>query len=602
MLIALVIVVGVVLVVGGFLLARLSRALFEQRLGRLEERLDRRLGDFDLRVGNRLDGLDGRLLSNQQSAGQTATQIVERLGKLDGTAAQMLQRANDLSRLEQALRPPKARGGFGEILLGKLLADILPADAYQLQFTFRSGERVDAVIRAEKLLPVDAKFPLDNFERVVNTDDDAERLLYEKAFARDVKGHVDAIATKYVRPAENTFDFAFMYLPSEAVYYELVNGRTGNLYAYSLSRRVFPVSPSTFHAFMLVILLGLRGLQIEQHAQEVMAYCAQLARDFERFRSDFDTIGKHIGNAQTKYGDADRRLGRLEAQVETSLGVGRRCRLSAGARGRAAARARRRLVLVPQQRADPLDRVEVGRRRRESTDSPTVRERVVDGEIETCRRCAPGASRQADRRPRPRPAARSSGSAMTHARRRSDRAGARRARRMQPRASSPSPTLRGRCALPRRASARAPAALPGVARPRGPASPPRAAPAAPACASAVVQPTIASLRLVREQVVEARPASPRSRRRRSAPTGGGHGDRARRPPAAGARARGARCAAGSEPATSHPGRVARAAPRSGRRPAPADLRRAGRARPRSRPTTATSAPSPRPTSGISGVR
>lgn len=295
--------------------ATLERRL-EERLGGLTTTLDQRLGEIGTRVDTRLDGLDGRLLSSQQSAGDTATQIVERLGKLDGTAAQMLQRANDLQRLEQALRPPKARGGVGEILLGKLLADSLPADAYQLQFTFRSGDRVDAVIRAERLLPVDAKFPLDNFERLVNAQEDTERVLHEKAFVRDVKVHVDAIASKYVRPAEDTFDFAFMYLPSESIYYELVCGSTGQLYRYALEKRVFPVSPSTFHAFLMVILLGLRGMQIEQHAEEVMDYCAQLARDFDRFRDDFDTIGKHIGNAQTKFAQADRRLGRFEAQLE----------------------------------------------------------------------------------------------------------------------------------------------------------------------------------------------------------------------------------------------------------------------------------------------
>src|SRR5919197_442733 len=250
MLIALAIALVAALAVALALLFRAAKVALERRLGTIDERLDRRLVDLEAKVDRRLEGLDGRLLSSQQSAGQAATQIVERLGKLDGTAAQMLQRANDLARLEQALRPPKARGGFGEILLGKLLADTFPADAYQLQFTFRSGDRVDAVIKAEKLLPVDSKFPLDNFERLVNAADDAERTLHERAFARDVKGHVDAIASKYVRPAENTFDFAFMYLPSESVYYELVNGRTDGLYGYALAKRVFPVSPSTFHAFM----------------------------------------------------------------------------------------------------------------------------------------------------------------------------------------------------------------------------------------------------------------------------------------------------------------------------------------------------------------
>jgi DNA recombination protein RmuC len=131
-----------------------------------------------------------------------------------------------------------------------------------------------------------------------------------------VKTHVDAIASKYIRPAEGTYDFAFMYLPSEAVYYELVCGKTGALFQHALDRRVFPVSPSTFHAYLGVIVLGLRGLQIEQHAQEVMAYTAQLGKDFERFRADFDVIGKHLGNAQTKYGEADRKLERLGTGLE----------------------------------------------------------------------------------------------------------------------------------------------------------------------------------------------------------------------------------------------------------------------------------------------
>jgi DNA recombination protein RmuC len=298
------------------LLARAGRTLLERGLSSLEQKVDRRLGELDARVDRRFEGLDGRLLSSQQSAGQTASQIVERLGKLDGTAAQMLARANDLVRLEQALRPPKARGGLGELLLANLLRDALPADAYSLQHGFRSGERVDAVIRVDRHLPVDAKFPLDNFERVVEAADDAERELAEKAFARDVKTHVDAIASKYIRPAEGTYDFAFMYLPSESVYYELVCGKTGALFQYALEKRVFPVSPATFHAYLGVIVLGLKGLQIERHAQDVMAYVAQLAKDFERLRSDFDVVGKHIANAGSKYSEADRRLERFGTRLE----------------------------------------------------------------------------------------------------------------------------------------------------------------------------------------------------------------------------------------------------------------------------------------------
>jgi DNA recombination protein RmuC len=282
----------------------------------LRELLERRFADLDTRVDRRLEGLDGRLLSTQQSAGQAATQIVERLTRLDGTAAQMLARANDLARLEQVLRPPKARGGFGELLLENLLRDRLPPSAYSTQYGFKSGERVDAVIRVEKLIPIDAKFPLDNFERMVEAEADAERELYEKSFARDVKGHIDAIGSKYIKPAEGTYDFAFMYLPVEGIYYELVCGKTGALLKYAHDRRVFPVSPTTFTAYLQVIAFGLKGMEFEQNAQEVMAYLADLRKDFGRFREDFELVGTHLGRAQTKYVDAEKRLDRFDGKLE----------------------------------------------------------------------------------------------------------------------------------------------------------------------------------------------------------------------------------------------------------------------------------------------
>ena len=285
----------------------------------IESRLDRRLSELDAKVDRRLEGLDGRLLTTQRSAGETATQIAEKLARVEAGTKSMLERANDLKRLEQALRPPKARGGFGELLLANLLADMLPSNAYELQFGFASGERVDAVVRAEKLLPVDAKFPLDNVHRVLDAEDDEQRILARRALGKDIKTHVDAIANKYIKPGENTYDFAFMYLPAETVYYEIACGGTGELHQYALGRRVFPVSPATFHAYLTMIVIGLRGLQIEQHAQEVMAYCGQLAKDFTRFRDDFDVVGKHIGNAQTKYGDAERRLTKFEARLEQAV-------------------------------------------------------------------------------------------------------------------------------------------------------------------------------------------------------------------------------------------------------------------------------------------
>jgi len=228
----------------------------------------------------------------------------------------MLERAKDLARLEQALRPPKARGGFGELLLENLLRDRLPPSAYAMQHTFDSGQRVDAVVHVDRIIPVDSKFPLDNYTRLVEAESDEERQLGEKQFARDVKQHIEAIAGKYIRPDEGTYDFAFMYIPVEAVYYELACGKTGALLAYAHERRVFPVSPTTFTAYLQVIALGLRGMQIEESAHEVMAYVAELQRDFDRFADDFDKIGTHISHAQSKHHEAGKRLDRFGTKLE----------------------------------------------------------------------------------------------------------------------------------------------------------------------------------------------------------------------------------------------------------------------------------------------
>ena len=267
-------------------------------------------------VDRRLEGMTATLDRRLETASQTATQIYGQLGELRQANVEILASAGELRKIGDVLRPPKARGGFGELLLANLLRDRLPRDAYELQYGFARGERVDAVIRVERLVPIDAKFPLDNFERLVGAETDEERTLYEKAFARDLKNHVDAIAEKYIRPDEGTYDFALMYLPSESVYYELVCGKTGALLQYAHEKRVFPVSPTTFTAQLQVIALGLKGLQIEQHAHEVMAYCAQLQNDFSRFRDDFDVLGKHLGNAQGKYSEAEKRLDRFEGKLE----------------------------------------------------------------------------------------------------------------------------------------------------------------------------------------------------------------------------------------------------------------------------------------------
>jgi DNA recombination protein RmuC len=313
MVVGLLILVVLAVLAAALVLPRLIASQLTTLRDDTARQLNERNADVDRRLADVTETIDRRLASSNQAA----TKIHERLGEVTKATAEMNERAKDLARLEQALRPPKARGGFGELLLENLLRDRLPPDAYEIQYTFPTGERVDAVIRAAGLLlPVDAKFPLDNFERMTSAGDEAERQLHEKAFARDVKGHIDAIASKYIRPDYGTFDLAFMYLPAEAIHYELISGKTGALLTYAHGKRVFPVSATTFAAYLQMIVLGLKGMQIEQRAEEVMRYCAALQKDFGKFREDFDLVGTHLSRASSKYVDAEKRLDRFETKLD----------------------------------------------------------------------------------------------------------------------------------------------------------------------------------------------------------------------------------------------------------------------------------------------
>ncbi|HZD00848.1 MAG TPA: DNA recombination protein RmuC [Actinomycetes bacterium] len=316
--------------VAGFLLARhggqlgLAANLLERRLEGMSKELDRRLVDLDRRL---YLGLDSVQLAQAQ-AGDVAADVRERVATVTGIAQQVLDHARGLAKLEDLLRPPQARGAFGEVLLEHLLAQGLPDDCWRSQHAFRSGTRVDAVLILDGcLVPVDSKFPLEAFARMATAaEGDAARALHRRAFVRDARRHVEAIADKYIRPDEGTFDFALCYLPSEAVYYEFLREDPSgeSPFRAALERRVFPVSPSTFYAYLLSIGVGLRGLRVEANARRVLDALAALGGDLERFQSDFEVVGKHLGNARTRWEEAARRLDRLgDRLVEVSDSAGR---------------------------------------------------------------------------------------------------------------------------------------------------------------------------------------------------------------------------------------------------------------------------------------
>ena len=244
--------------------------------------------------------------------------VRERLGELAQRTKDIQEVSKNVSSLQELLRAPKFRGGFGELLLERLLADILPADSYSLQYRFKGGETVDAVIRiGGNLVPIDSKFPLEDFERIVAVESEEEQAALRRQFTRNIKKHIDDV-NKYILPDESTFDFALMYIPAENIYYETIIRGTeeSDIFSYSLDKRVVPVSPNSFYAYLQVIVQGLKGLRFEKAAGEILNYIRRLQSDFDNFQQDYETLGGHIRHAANKYDEADRKLARFGDKLQ----------------------------------------------------------------------------------------------------------------------------------------------------------------------------------------------------------------------------------------------------------------------------------------------
>lgn len=273
-------------------------------------------------VNQQLQNSSGQIGQRLDSAREVISKVSERLGELSKTSEQIHEVGKNIATLQEILRPPKLRGGLGEQFLGELLSQILPPEFFTLQYTFSSGERVDAVVRiGEKLVPIDSKFPLDNFKRIVECRTDEERKTYQKTFSRDVKKHIDDIANKYILPQEGTYDFALLYIPAENVYYETITkdesfGEEKGVLNYALTKRVIPVSPNSFYAYLQVIILGLKGLQIEKDALKIQALLSGLKKDIGGFQEDFQLVGKHLINAMNKFEEARRRLDKFSFKLD----------------------------------------------------------------------------------------------------------------------------------------------------------------------------------------------------------------------------------------------------------------------------------------------
>jgi len=278
--------------------------------------------------------LDQRVLGMQQSVfqqlqgnNQLIGEVKTQLGGLAQTAVQMETLGKDMASLQDLLRAPKLRGNLGEFLLEELLKQVLPSSAFAMQFRLPGVHNqehviVDAIVKlGERMVPIDSKFPLETFQRLLETDKntavDAEtKSQKRKVFLDVVKKHMDVIAQKYIRPEAGTYEFALMYLPAESLYYEAVIRESSTIILHSTNSRVVPVSPNTLYAYLLTVSYGLKGMQIEQQAEKIRQELVTIQKKFYDFSKSYELIGTHLARAQKSYDDTSKQVERLQDRMQ----------------------------------------------------------------------------------------------------------------------------------------------------------------------------------------------------------------------------------------------------------------------------------------------
>lgn len=263
--------------------------------------------------------VESKLELTRKNMGQTFQDVIDRLSQLHETNQRIMQFSQDLHELQNILKAPRLRGELGEIEMERMLRDCLAPDQFDVQHEIE-GARVDAVIlNPQGKLPVDSKFPLEAWRRLHGVDlAEAERGAARKDFVKAVKGHIDSIAAKYIRPPV-TLDFAVMYIPVEGVYYEVIENP--DLAEHARKSRVFPASPLTFWALLQVTVIGFRGLRISEQARHISGLLVALKGDMDKFRDSFDRASKQVGFAKSNMDEAAGHLNRVGTRLESIHGT-----------------------------------------------------------------------------------------------------------------------------------------------------------------------------------------------------------------------------------------------------------------------------------------
>lgn len=292
--------------------------LLMQELNQLRQTLDSKLTESTQQMQTQF-GQNSKIIQS----------VTEKLTKLESTNQQVIGFAEQLQSLENILKNPKQRGVLGEYYLETVLKNVLPPSAYQMQYEFDDGDIVDAVVFVkDKIIPIDSKFSLENYNRIVQEKDSTRRSQLEKEFKNDLKKRIDETA-KYIKPGKNTMDFAFMFIPAEGIYYDLLVNKVGAIkvntrdlieYAFK-EKHVIIVSPTSFFAYLQTVMQGLRALQIEESAKEIRKYVEMLQKHLLSYDEYLKKLGNNLGTVVNMYNRASKEFGKIDKDVTKITGT-----------------------------------------------------------------------------------------------------------------------------------------------------------------------------------------------------------------------------------------------------------------------------------------
>lgn len=318
---------GVVIAVLGARLKRLEKQSAVELLKADLIELTRGMSSLQESVGSKVEKSSLAMQTSVQKqlseSARLVADVTQRLTKLDETNRRVVDVADELKTLQNVLQNPKQRGVFGEYYLQSVLENILPPGQFQMQYKFQDGEIADAVIFLERgqILPIDSKFSLENYNRMIEANDKPERERLMAKVKADLKGRIDE-TSKYVRPSEHTMDFAFMFIPSESLYYDLLinnvgqSGSSRDLIEYAFrDRHVIIVSPTSFMAYLQTVLQGLRSLQIEQQAKDIQVRVGKLGQHIGKFETYMQKLGSSLGTTVNHFNTAHKELGKVDKDI-----------------------------------------------------------------------------------------------------------------------------------------------------------------------------------------------------------------------------------------------------------------------------------------------